>query len=882
MKLRQTFGLTGMSEMNKKQAHIGPPRWSLPLLRLFIRKEYLEEIEGDLQEVYEDFLSRHSGRKANWLFYKEVIKLIRPNLIKKLSDGWTNNNLSMFRHNLLISIRGFKRHKSTFLINLVGLTTGLTAALLIFLWISDERSVDAFHEKDDQLYWVMNNFQLPEAVVTWDYTSGKTGRFMKADFPEVEESVWIGNSYFRPDGILSFEENSYETHGIFASKNFFEVLTYELRNGNASEVLKDDQSIVLSERLAEKIFGSAEAAIGEMVSFEDRLVNQDFIVSGVFKAPPANATRQFEMVINYNQLIKADKWADEWNGGYAETYLVLKKGTDIEAFNEKISNYLDEKMNHERFTVFVQKYSDYYLRGDYENGVLVGGRIESVRLFTVVAILILLIACINFMNLSTAQASKKMKEIGVKKAIGARRASLASQFITESIVITLMSFLLAVALTYLLIPQLNAVSGKNIDLDFSEQLPFLLSVAIVVGLLTGSYPAFYLSGFKPIEVLKGKLTNIKGEDLVRQSLVVVQFTLSIIFIIGIIVINKQIEYTQSKPLGYDRRNIVTFQSKGLEEEQFITFLTALKNIPGVVSTGNMAGDFLWGEDSGSGYWWGTDETNRNHLFKSPKMGVNSIETLGLKLLEGRTFSQELNDGNDQIIVNEAAAKMMGLENPAGKFIKYGDDKRKEIIGMVQDFQYGSLHQKVEPMIIRYRYLGRECIVKLQTGAEVNTLDKIEALYAQFHPRYHFDVSYLEDDYMALYQSEEKESVLSNFMAIVAIIISCLGLFGLAAFTAERRIKEIGIRKILGASRLVIVRLLTGSFTKTVIISIIIALPIGYFLADSWLQNFAYTVDLSWWYFAVAGGMALLIAWLTVGFQTVKAATVNPVDCLKNE
>lgn len=834
-----------------------------------------------MEEVFWDNLEKYSPSRARRRYHWEVLKLLKPNLIKGFNSQKLNY-IGMLQHNLLITLRGFKRHKTTFLINLIGLSTGLAAALLIFLWVNDERSVDSFHEKNDRLYWAMTHFQLPNEIATWDYTSGKLGRTMVEEYPEVEMAVWIGNEYFIPRGVLSFEESNYEIQGLFASENFFEVLSYGLISGQPPEVLKDKQSIVVSEKLALKVFGSTEKAIGQSIEFEDRLVSEKFTVSGVFKDPPSNATHQFEMVIPYDVLIEIDKWADEWNGGYAQNFLVLKEGVNIDDFNSKIADYMDTKITNDRFTVFVQKYADHYLYGQYENGELSGGRIESVRLFSIVAVLILVIACINFMNLSTAQASKKMKEIGVKKAIGAHRYALVVQFLSESLLISMSALVVSGALAYVLLPQFNLITGKDIVLNLSDHLPMLLTVALGTGLVAGSYPAFYLSGFKPVAVLKGKISGLRGEEFVRKGLVIVQFTLSIIFIVGVIVINRQIEFTQNRNLGYDRDNLVTFNSTGLSESKFLVFLENLRNIPGIVSTGNMAGDFLWGDDSGSGYWWSEDENERKYLFKSPKMGYNAIETLGLEIVNGRSFSPEFNDHEDRIIINESAAKMMGLEDAAGTRIRYGQSRTKEIIGVVRDFQYGSLHQKIEPLIIRFRDWGTECLVKLQRGSEMVTLERIEKLYKEFHPKYDFQAAYLDDDYRALYKSEQTESTLSNYMAGIAIIISCLGLFGLAAFTAERRTKEIGIRKILGASQVVIVKLLTGSFAKTLLIAILLSLPVAYYLAQGWLQNFAYSIALEWWFFALAGISALIIAWLTVSFQTFKASKLNPTECLRHE
>tara|TARA_R100000005_G_C4997339_1_gene204059 strand:- start:732 stop:3338 length:2607 start_codon:yes stop_codon:yes gene_type:complete len=868
--------------LNNPQNDIQPPRWSLRLLRFFLKKDFLEEIEGDMEEVFAENLALYSVKKSRRLYNREVFKLLRPALVRGLGGNHQLNYLGMLQHNLLITLRGFKRHKATFLINLIGLSTGLAAALLIFLWVNDERSVDTFNEKNDRLYWVFTNFTLPESVLTWDYTSGKLAQAIKDEYPEVEDAVRVGNHFFRPQGTISHNEKNFEVNGLFASPNFFQVMTYPLISGTTESIIQDKNSVAISESLANTVFGSTEKAVSNTIEWESSLFNQAFVVSGVFKDPPKNATEQFNIVVNYQVLIDAEEWAEDWKGGYARTYLLLKEGADAEQLNPKIADLMHEKTGNNKQSLFIQPYAKNYLYGAYDNGIQVGGRIENVRLFTVIAIFILLIACINFMNLSTAQASKKMKEVGVKKTIGANRRDLVFQFLGESILLSLLALLVAIGLVVLLLPQFNEITSKQLEFNLSDFILPLLTIVLGTGILAGSYPAFYLSGFKPVAVLKGKVANLRGEEWIRKGLVVVQFTLSIIFIIGVITINRQMEYSYSKPLGYDRENIITFTRKGPESFDPTPFLTELRALPGVTSVGNMSGDFLWGNDNSSGYSWEEGDADDNHLFKSPRIGYNIVETLDLRLVAGRAFSKEMNDDESKIMLNETAVKFMGLKDPIGFQLEASPNDFKEVIGVVSDFQYGSLHQEIEPMLFRFRGSGDDFIVRLQPGTEVNTLEKIKTIYAKSNPKHDLEPSFLEDDYRALYSTEDKVAQLSNYMAGTAILISSLGLFGLATFTAERRSKEIGIRKILGASQLVVVKLLTATFTKTVLISIILAIPIGYYFSNQWLHNFAYSIELKWWFFALAGVSALLIAWLTVGFQTLKSARINPVDCLRNE
>ena len=867
--------------MSDHKDHITPPGWSLKLMRLFMRHEYLEEIEGDMEEVFQDDLERFSPGKARRRYSWQMLKLMRPALMRHVNSQ-KFNNLSMFKHNLLIAFRGFKRHQLTFLINLIGLSTGLAASLMIYLWIDDERSVDAFNEDNDRLFWVMANFDFPDGVDTWEYTSGLLAEGLTNEFPEVEKATRVSNNYHRPYGVMSKGEDHYEVNGLYAGENFFDVMTYPLLYGDKQEVLKDKERIAISASLAERIFGSAKAAYGQTIAWESRYFNRSYLISGVFQDPPANATQQFNALINYERLIDHDESAGRWNGGYAFTFIRLNEGVDAKSFEQKMAKYLDGKAdNKNRFTLFLQQYSDRYLYSQFDNGKLVGGRVENVRLFTVIAIFIVLIACINFMNLSTAQATRKMKEIGVKKAIGAQRRQLIGQFLAESVLMALISFALAIAMVALLLSQFSAISGKDLTLDLSEHLDNILLITLAAGFVAGSYPAFFLSGFNPVAVLKGKINQLSGAAWVRRSLVVAQFCLSVIFISGVIVINKQIRYTQTKNLGYNRDQVLMFESRGDMKGDMKGFMAEVSNLPGVVSASTMMGGFLWGEDSGSGYSWSGNPEERDYLFLSPKVGPGVIETLGMELIAGRSYNPEFKDEYAKAIINESAVKMMGLDEPIGHLLGYGSGTR-EIIGVVKDFQYGSLHKKIEPIILRYRDDGRDVLVKVKAGTELNTISQIEEVYHEFHPKYRFESSFLDDDYQALYTAETRIARLSNYMAGVAIIISCLGLFGLAAFTAERRRKEIGIRKVLGASRMAIMKILSTSFLKVILVAVVLALPLGYLLTSQWLQNFAYTIDLSWTIFATAGLIAILIALLTVAFQTLKAANMNPVNYLRDE
>ena len=793
----------------------------------------------------------------------------------------------MLKHNLLVIFRNFKRYKSTFFINLVGLSTGLACALLIYLWVNDELHVDKFNDKDGRLYQVMANFESPQGIFTEKITPIVMADAMKKEFPEVEYSTSTNAFlFYAKEGMLIEGDNHFKAKGMFASKDFFHVFSYHLIRGNGNSVLNNKNNIVISEGLAKKLFNTTEHVVGKTIKWDHPFFQGTFQISGIFENPPANSTYQFDVVFSIEKILENDSFAKQWGGFYAETCLILKKGTNIDLFNKKIKDYLKSKDNaNNNVTLFAQKFSDRYLYGHYENGVVSGGRITYVKLFSVIAFIILLIACINFMNLSTAKASTRLKEIGVKKTIGANRKSLITQYLLESLSVTLLSLLIAFVIIELLLPQFNSLTGKAISINLN--LTFVLvaiGIAIFTGLVSGSYPAFYLSRFNPVKMLKGKLDTSFGEMWVRKGLVVFQFALSIIFIVGVLVIDKQIEFTQTKNLGYNRDNILCFQwkqpsaSSDQLDNSYGSFISEIKTLPGVVDVTNMSGSILKDFIGQTGCSWSGKESEKAYLFKAPFVGYDFIKTLGLKIVEGRSFSRDFSNEESNIIVNEAAVKMMGLTNPINKRIRFD----MNIIGVVKDFNYGSLHEKIEPLILRFRQYNPDVMVKIKAGTEKATVAELGKIYKKFNDGQPFEFSFMDHDYQALYKSETQTGKLSSYFAGLAIIISCLGLFGLTAFSMQKRQKEIGIRKVLGSSEVAIIYLLSADFTKLVLLSIIAALPLSYIIVSNWLDSYAYRINLNPWYFLSAGMLTLLIAWLTIGTQAFKAARINPTECLRNE
>jgi ABC-type antimicrobial peptide transport system permease subunit len=794
----------------------------------------------------------------------------------------------MLRHSFLIIFRNIKRNKSSFFINLVGLSTGLACALFIYLWVNDELSIDKFHKKDSRLYQVMANFESPQGIQTKKITPIIMADAIAEEFPEVEYAVATNAFLFYvKEGLFINGDDQLKAKGMFASEDFFNVFSYNLIQGDINTALINKNKIVISESLAKRIFNTTENIVGKTIEWDHPYFDGVFQVSGIFEDTPANSTNQFDVVFNIENLMENDAFARGWGAFYSETCLLLKEGTNVEQLNKKIAGYLKSKDNsNESVTIFLQQFSDKYLYGNYENGVISGGRIAYVKLFSVIAVLILLIACINFMNLSTAKASTRIKEIGIKKTIGAKRKSLIAQYLLESLAITFLSLLVAFIIIELLLPQFNAITQKEISINYNFTFILtVLSITVFTGLLSGSYPALYLSRLNPVRVLKGKLKMSFAEIFVRKGLVVFQFALSIIFIVSVFVVNKQIEFTQTKNLGYDRDNILCFQWKqpfnsDQAGNRFETFILEVKNIPGVVNAANMGGSILKEFPGQTGCSWSEQESDKSYLFKAPFVSYDFIETLGLKIIEGRSFSRDFNNSNEEfnILLNEAAVKMMGLDDPINMQIRFD----MNIIGVVKDFNYGSLHASIEPLILRFRRFNENVLVKIKAGTEKNTIDKLEKIYKKFNTGQPFEFTFMDDDYQVLYDSEIRTGKLSKYFAGFAIIISCLGLFGLASFTAQKRRKEIGVRRVLGSSEIGIIYLLSTDFIKLIVLSIIIAIPLSYFITKNWLEGFAYRIDVTWWMFVLSGAIALAIALATVSFQAIKAATANPVEALRNE
>jgi ABC-type antimicrobial peptide transport system permease subunit len=800
----------------------------------------------------------------------------------------------LIRSYFKIAWRNLLKDRQFTLLNLAGLASGLACAFIIYLWVNDEMQIDKFHQNNSQLYQVMQNIPLDDgSIMTTEHTPDLLAKSLADQMPEVQDVAIVKypDEDDNPTGILSYNGTGVKAKEIYATPNFFKIFSFQLLQGNKDQVLSNKSDVLLSDLLAMKLFHTTQNLIGKIITWDRGTgqpgsVNGKYIISGIFESPSANSSLRFDLLFPHAVYADNNKDYINWQNSNPATYVLLKSGTDIGSFNKKVKGFIKAKYpagsNDQKWagTLFLQRYSAKYLQNHYENGAPDGGRIEYVKLFSAIAIFILLIACINFMNLSTAKASRRMKEVGIKKVMGASRGALILQYISESMLMALLSLLIAIMLVWLLLPAFREITGKELSIHLNASLFFAVAgVTITTGIISGSYPALYLSGFRPVAVLKGKLDASAGESWVRKWLVVFQFAISVILIVSVIVVYKQTILIQTKNLGYSKDNIIRFSNDGKLQQDQQAFLTEARTIPGIVNASDMEGDMFGNHSGGGGIHW-PGQTQRIE-FSGLYVDYNFMETMGLQMKEGRMFSRQFGSDSDGVIFNEAAIAAMKLKDPVGKsVILWG--RKQQIIGVVKDFHYESLYKKVGPFFISYRKNTANLLVKIQVGTEKETIALLGSLYKKYNPGLPFEYSFLDEDYNALYSSEQRVAVLSRYFAGIAIVISCLGLFGVAAFTAQKRQKEIGIRKVVGASVSNIAIMFSKDFLKLVLIALLFAFPVAWWAMHNWLQSFAYRVNVGAGIFLIAGIVTMLITLITISFQSIKAALANPVNSLRSE
>lgn len=805
----------------------------------------------------------------------------------------------MFKNNFKIALRSLLRNKTFTAINIFGLSLGISTCLLIMLFVQDELSYDRFNDKSDQIVRVIFRGSVQGEKMKEASVMPPVAKTLQKDYPEVLEATRLCTEGYPRivvgDKIL--KENGF----AYADSNFFHVFTIPFIKGDPKTALLDPNSIVITESVAKKYFGKVDP-MGKSLHFKDW--NADLKIAGVMRDIPANAHFHFNI---FGSMLRMTEARDNsWMRSGYYTYLVLKQGTDYKKLEAKMGDifekysstqlqtafnmtYAEFKQKGNALGLFLQPLTDIHLHSDLTMELEPAGDIRYVYIFSAVALFMLFIACINFMNLSTANASTRAREVGIRKVMGSLKWQLVNQFMLESILLTLVALIFSIAGVFWILPFFNHLSGKNLTFNLLQNpglIPALILFALITGLLAGSYPAFFLSSFKPVTVLKGKFSSSKKTNGLRSGLVVFQFFISIILIVGTTIVYKQLNYIQDKKLGYDKERVLVIEeSYWLGKNQDSYKLDLLKD-PRVVSV------------SGSGYLPAGYSNNNNFmlyaenkndaLVKTLRYDVdyNYIKTLGMQLVEGRNFSKEYGTDSLGIIINEVAAKIFGWEkNALGHHLTApendGSKVTLHVIGVIKDFHFKSLHERISPLVMMLARNFDNIIVKTNTSDVTGLLATMKKNWTPLAEA-PFTYSFLDERVKNTYQAEQKLGLILGIFAGLTIFVACLGLFGLATFTAEQRTKEIGIRKVLGASVTSIVSLLSRDFLKLVFIAFVIATPIAWYMMNKWLQDFAYKVNISAWVFILAAALAITITLLTVSFRAIKAAVNNPVDSLRSE
>ncbi|GAB4051501.1 ABC transporter permease [Spirosoma litoris] len=881
-----------------------PPRWAQYLMERITAPHLYEELAGDLDELFHKRVRRYGYAKARLLYVWDFLLLLHPRLWRQEPTPYFKprhtryNDISktfffhptMIRNYLKIAFRNLLKNKSYSAINIGGLAVGMAVAMLIGIWITDEVSANKHHKNYETLYQVKMHQTFDGHRGTQDALPFPMGDELKAKYPDFKavamcdwgsnRSLVVGNQKFLKDGH-------------FIGEDAIDMFSLNILNGD-KQPLKEPYSIVLTDETAHALFGNQDP-IGKMLKLDNTV---DLKVTAVVAKQPKNATLQFDYLLPWHLQEKMYDWIAKfhktnWGNNSWATYVQLKDGISPEQTNAKIKNVVLSHLSNDANTVklikpevFIHPMTKWRLYSDFEEGKNTGGFIKYVRLFGVFGLFILVIACINFMNLSTARSEKRAKEVGVRKAVGSGREQLIGQFLSESILIASMALVLALAIVLISLPYFNTLTEKTMAIEFGNPVfwGIVLIFTLFTGLLAGSYPALYLSSFNPVKILKGGIHVGKSASLPRKILVVVQFTFSIVLMIGTIIIYQQIQHGKNRPIGFNNSGLISVNSS----KDLIEHFDALRNellATGAVTSickSNSPPTQIWSNNNGW-EWKGSTPEDKSVVFSTIATNFDYIKTIGIKLKEGRDFSRDFTTDSSGVILNEAAVKRMGLKHPVGEILKWNGKDRK-VVGIIPDIMMESPYRAISPLTIVFEkdWVSFVCVRINPTVASSEAIKKIAPIFDKYNPGFPFDYKFSDTEYAKKFSYEELIGNLSAIVSLLAVFISCLGLFGLASFMAEQRTKEIGIRKVLGASVANVWRLLSKDFVQLVIISCLVASPIAWYAMSQWLKDYTYKIDIQFGVFLIVLIMALAITLLTVSYQAIKAALLNPVKSLKSE
>lgn len=784
----------------------------------------------------------------------------------------------MFKNYLVATFRHIRKNKTYSFLNFFGLAIGIACAGLIFLWVEDETGYDQQYSNHDHLGQVMTNQTYDGVTRTFRSTPGQLGPALVRELPGIVNASRAVQKRL----LFTIGDKAIFEKGLYVDSSFFPMFTLRFIEGNDRQAFRELHSVVISEKMAQQFFGKAEHVIGKTIRVDNE---QDYTVSGVFADPGSNTTLKFDWLSPWGIFAAKNEWLKYWGANGPQTYIQLAPQASVDQINRSIAGFIHGKDERISTQPVVIGMNDWHLRNNFVGGKQTGGRIEFVRLFGIIAWIILIIACINFMNLATARSAKRAREVGVRKVLGAGKRALIAQFMGEAMTMAFISVLIGLLLIQLLLPLFNTLIGTDIQLglDQPRHIGAAISIALFCGLVAGSYPSLYLSSFNPIYVFKGLKLKMGGAVMIRKTLVGFQFTISIALIICTVLVYQQVKHIKNRDLGYDKDMLLEIPMTGKMKDNFTAIRQDLLNSGQVEQVATCNTQPLYTANNGSNFSWEGKDPQSTILISNRSVSPDYLQTMGMQLVEGRGFQSNSKTDSSNIIITETLAHLLGKGQAVGEIIRAGDNPLT-VIGVVKDYVYGDMYGKPDPVIF-YSDLNDASFLYVRykkTAGIPDALAATTAIVKKNNPGYPVEYSFVDDQFASIFKSETLVGNLSKIFAALAIFISCLGLFGLSAFTAEQRTKEIGIRKVLGANTTGIIAMLSKDFLRIVFIAILLATPLSFYFMNKWLQDFAYRITIGWWVFLFAGLAAILIAMFTVSFQAIKVATINPVKSIRSE